>query len=86
MHAGHILLDRPWQFDRRVSHDGYKKRYSFVLNKRLIVLAPLSPKKEYEDQIRILNDFKTYKEKKKECEKNGENKKDEKRKKIMDVR
>uniref|UniRef100_A0A2N9GLY6 Retrotransposon gag domain-containing protein n=1 Tax=Fagus sylvatica TaxID=28930 RepID=A0A2N9GLY6_FAGSY len=24
MHAGHILLGRPWQFDRKVTHDGFK--------------------------------------------------------------
>ena len=32
MHAGHILLSQPWQFDRRVMHDGYKNRYYFVMN------------------------------------------------------
>uniref|UniRef100_A0A2N9G5A0 Uncharacterized protein n=1 Tax=Fagus sylvatica TaxID=28930 RepID=A0A2N9G5A0_FAGSY len=26
MHAGHILLGRPWQFDRKVTHDGFKNR------------------------------------------------------------
>uniref|UniRef100_A0A2N9FRJ5 CCHC-type domain-containing protein n=1 Tax=Fagus sylvatica TaxID=28930 RepID=A0A2N9FRJ5_FAGSY len=26
MHAGHILLGRPWQFDRKVTHDGLKNR------------------------------------------------------------
>ncbi|XP_052882726.1 uncharacterized protein LOC128291585 [Gossypium arboreum] len=26
MHAGHLLLGRPWQFDRRVQHDGYTNR------------------------------------------------------------
>jgi hypothetical protein len=30
MHAGHILLGRPWQYDRRVIHDGFRNRYSFV--------------------------------------------------------
>ena len=34
MHAGHILLGRPWQYDRRVTHDGYLNRYSFVINKK----------------------------------------------------
>ncbi|XP_040955920.1 uncharacterized protein [Gossypium hirsutum] len=29
MHAGHLLLGCPWQFDRRVMHDGYSNRYSF---------------------------------------------------------
>uniref|UniRef100_A0A2N9H094 CCHC-type domain-containing protein n=1 Tax=Fagus sylvatica TaxID=28930 RepID=A0A2N9H094_FAGSY len=26
MHAGHILLGRPWQYDRRVTHDGFKNK------------------------------------------------------------
>ena len=30
MHAGHILLGRPWQYDKKVIHDGFKNRYSFV--------------------------------------------------------
>uniref|UniRef100_A0A2N9I342 CCHC-type domain-containing protein n=1 Tax=Fagus sylvatica TaxID=28930 RepID=A0A2N9I342_FAGSY len=30
MHAGHILLGRPWQYDRRVTHDGFKNMYSFL--------------------------------------------------------
>ena len=29
MHAGHILLGRPWQFDRKVIHDRFKNKYSF---------------------------------------------------------
>ncbi|RVW45606.1 hypothetical protein CK203_091543 [Vitis vinifera] len=28
MHAGHILLGRPWQFDRKVNHDGFKNSVS----------------------------------------------------------
>jgi hypothetical protein len=30
MHAGHILLGRPWQYDRRVIHDGFRNMYNFV--------------------------------------------------------
>ena len=32
MHASHILLGQPWQFNMRVMHDGYKNCYSFVVN------------------------------------------------------
>ena len=32
MQARHLLLGRPWQFDRRVKHDGFTNKYSFVLN------------------------------------------------------
>ncbi|XP_045821849.1 uncharacterized protein LOC123914712 [Trifolium pratense] len=53
MHAGHLLLGRPWQFDRKVKHDGYKNRYTLVLNNHNIVLTPLQPAEAYADQIRI---------------------------------
>ena len=36
MHAGHILLGRPWQFDRKVNLDGFKNRHSFVKDTKLI--------------------------------------------------
>ncbi|GJU64587.1 RNA-directed DNA polymerase [Tanacetum coccineum] len=41
--ACHVLLGRPWQFDRRVIHDGYLNTYSFVHNNRKIVLTPIDP-------------------------------------------
>ncbi|XP_052477139.1 uncharacterized protein LOC128032565, partial [Gossypium raimondii] len=43
MHAGHLLLGRPWQFDRRVKHDGFFNQYSFKHKGKNITLAPLSP-------------------------------------------
>ncbi|KAH9724534.1 hypothetical protein KPL70_007519 [Citrus sinensis] len=49
MQAGHLLLGRPWQFDRRVKHDGFTNKYSFVFNQRNITLVPLTPKQEYKD-------------------------------------
>ncbi|XP_050242022.1 uncharacterized protein LOC126690975 [Quercus robur] len=50
MQAGHLLLGRPWQFDRQVKHDGFTNKYSFVLNQRSITLVPLTPQQVYEDQ------------------------------------
>ena len=47
MHVGHILLGRPWKFDRKVTHDGYKKRYALVLNNCTIMLIHLWPAKAY---------------------------------------
>uniref|UniRef100_A0A2N9IMU0 Protein kinase domain-containing protein n=1 Tax=Fagus sylvatica TaxID=28930 RepID=A0A2N9IMU0_FAGSY len=35
MHAGHILLGRPWQYDRRVTHDGFKNMYNFELQRQV---------------------------------------------------
>ena len=43
MDASHLLLGRPWQYDRRATHDGYKNTYSFMKDGKTIVLAPLSP-------------------------------------------
>ena len=53
MHAGHILLGRPWQYDRRVTHDGFKNMYSFVKEGKTIKLAPLIPSQVYEDQLKM---------------------------------
>jgi hypothetical protein len=53
MQAGHLLLGRPWQFDRQVKHDGFTNKYSFVLNQRSITLVPLTPQQVYEDQVRL---------------------------------
>jgi hypothetical protein len=53
IHAGHILLGRPWQFDRKVTHDGFKNKYSFVKDSRTITLVPLTPRQVYEDQMKL---------------------------------
>ncbi|XP_017613580.1 uncharacterized protein LOC108458685 [Gossypium arboreum] len=49
MHAGHLLLGRPWQFDRRVQHDGYTNRYTFKFMGKNVTLAPLTPKQDFQD-------------------------------------
>src|SRR2546422_1712015 len=54
MQAGHLLLGRPWQYDRKVMHNGYSNRYSFTYKGRYIVLAPLSPQEVYEEQKKLL--------------------------------
>ncbi|KAD7479276.1 hypothetical protein E3N88_02412 [Mikania micrantha] len=43
MDTCHVLLGRPWLFDRRVMHDGFHNTYSFTYKERRIVLTPLSP-------------------------------------------
>ncbi|KAD4180088.1 hypothetical protein E3N88_28679 [Mikania micrantha] len=43
MDACHVLLGRPWLFDRRVIHDGYRNTYSFTHNQRRIILTPMVP-------------------------------------------
>ena len=65
MQAGHLLLGRPWQFDRRVHHDGFTNKYSFIHIQRTITLAPMTPKQVYEDRVRLqkLSDQKNLSEK-----------------------
>ena len=53
MDAGHILLGRPWQFDRRVKHDGFTNKYSLVHNNRTFTLVPLTPQQVHEDQMKM---------------------------------
>lgn len=43
MDACHLLLGRPWEFDRRVTHDGYLNTYTFRFNDRTITLKPMVP-------------------------------------------
>ncbi|RDX68004.1 hypothetical protein CR513_53061, partial [Mucuna pruriens] len=51
--TGHLLLGHPWKFDRKVTYDGYKNRYTFSMNKCIIVLTPFKLVEAYVDQIRI---------------------------------
>ena len=53
MHAGHILLGRPWQFNRKVNHDEIKNRHSFVKDNKTITLVLLTPRQVYEDQMKL---------------------------------
>ncbi|PKI58998.1 hypothetical protein CRG98_020566 [Punica granatum] len=40
MDAYHLLLERPWQFDRSVSHEGRTNKYSYTYKGLKIVLVP----------------------------------------------
>ena len=40
MDACHLLLGRPWQYDRNVGHDGKRNTYNFMFNNTKIVLLP----------------------------------------------
>nr|XP_023871515.1 uncharacterized protein LOC111984126 [Quercus suber] len=41
MDACHSLFGRPWQYDRKASHDGFKNTYSFEIYGAKITLFPL---------------------------------------------
>ncbi|XP_027368321.1 uncharacterized protein LOC113874283 [Abrus precatorius] len=43
MDACHLLLGRPWQYDRKIVYDGFKNTYSFVKDGVRIKLTPLGP-------------------------------------------
>ncbi|KAL4353750.1 hypothetical protein GQ457_06G012420 [Hibiscus cannabinus] len=53
MDACHLLLGRSWQYDRRVIHDCFTNRYSFDHEGKKVILAPMSPREVYEDQIHL---------------------------------
>ena len=53
MHASHLLLGRPWQFDRKAIHDGFRNRFTIVKDGKTITLVTLSPKQIYGDQIKL---------------------------------
>ena len=57
MHATHLLQGRPWQFDRKAKHDGFKNRYSLEKDIRIYALVPLSPNQVYEDQIQLTKGY-----------------------------
>ena len=82
MQAGHLLLGRPWQFDRKVQHDGFTNKYSFVHNQRTVTLVPLTPSQVYEDQVRLQKDSEQKKKSEKESEqkKKSENESEQKKK------
>jgi hypothetical protein len=43
MQACHILLGRPWQFDKDSMHHGRLNQYSFLHHDKKIMLHPMSP-------------------------------------------
>ncbi|XP_051130355.1 uncharacterized protein LOC127250921 [Andrographis paniculata] len=74
MQACHILLGRPWQFDRKAHHDGYLNRYSFEFESRKICLKPLSPMDVHEDQLYMDRQFLEEAKEKRERKKSEKNK------------
>ena len=46
----HLLLGRPWQFDRGVIHNGRTNHYSFKMKGKEFVLRPMSPSQVLADK------------------------------------
>ena len=49
MDVCHVLLGRPWQFDRNVIHDGRKNTHTLEKNGRTHMLLPIEEKKVKEE-------------------------------------
>ena len=43
MDVCHLILGRPWLYDRKVMHDDYLNTYSFTKDGKKIILGPLTP-------------------------------------------
>lgn len=52
MDTYHILHGRPWQFDGRIIHDGFKNTYSFIQGSKKITLSLLQPSKILKSKTR----------------------------------
>ena len=50
MEVGHILLERPWQFDKHVIHDGLTNKIIFHRKGKKITPYPLLPRLIKSDQ------------------------------------
>ncbi|GKC76437.1 aspartyl protease_2 domain-containing protein [Tanacetum coccineum] len=57
MDACHMLLGRPWQFDHKTMHDGYKNTYSFKKDGETIILGPSDIRKESKNQLLCENSY-----------------------------
>jgi len=56
MEAIHVLLGRPWQYDRKILHDGHTNKNSFNFQGHKIMLKPLFPKDVNEDKKKRENE------------------------------
>ena len=53
MESCHILVGRPWQFDKHAIHDGFVNSFSFDHVGRKVTLVSMSPKEIIEDQKKL---------------------------------
>ncbi|KAL4269569.1 hypothetical protein GQ457_HM001940 [Hibiscus cannabinus] len=65
MNSSHLLFRRSWQFDKRATHNGYTKRYSFMYEGKLITLVPLSPSQVKDDRVSLNKNIEAWNERKK---------------------
>ena len=53
MEACHLHLRRPWLYDKRVMHDDFTNKFTFVHKDCKTTLAPLAPREFSEDQLKM---------------------------------
>ena len=58
MDVCHLLLGRPWQFDRAVQHDGRTNCYSFMFDGTRITLVP-KRRQQSESKLEEIEELKT---------------------------
>ena len=51
--AFHILLGRPWQFDKISMHNDFTNEITFTHKEMKFVLHPLTPTQVVEDQVKM---------------------------------
>ncbi|KAK1648979.1 hypothetical protein QYE76_066784 [Lolium multiflorum] len=50
----HMLLGRPWQFDKKAIHDGYSNAYTFTVKDKKFELRPMTPSQIIADNAKAL--------------------------------
>ena len=65
----HMLLGRPWQYDKGALHDGTSNQYSFKWNDKTLVLQPMTPSQIITSNMTSLPKIKQAKD---PCEMSGE--------------
>lgn len=53
MHAGHLILGRSWQYNRKVVHDGFINRFFICHKRKPITFLPLNLKQVHKEQMHL---------------------------------
>ena len=53
MEACHILLGRPWQFDKKTMHNGLTNEITFTHKEKKFILNPLPHSQVVRDQVQM---------------------------------
>jgi hypothetical protein len=50
----HVLLGRPWQFDKKAIHNGYTNAYTFKEDDKTFMFRPMTPSQIIADNAKAL--------------------------------